>query len=320
MPFCLQRAIFLKEMKKKHRQWLDQFLGNCAALNRSEHTLVNYRSDLQKFIEFYEYNYRGKLYRAKASCIEEYQKFLAGKRLDLPNKRRILWWRRQVGAPVVGRALSINTQKRHLSTIKNFYDYLIEANQDKMFRFFKLNPVRPKIHTIKLKDQDINHTKLLNHRDWDGLMRTLKRPKEFLVAYLLYYGGLRLEELCRLTYQDFSPRTKSLSFIRKGGKRHFLKLHEFDTIYDYLERHRQLGRHDSDKLFVNAWGRQVSKRAMHGYIKRMLKRAGLSQELTPHSFRKACATNLYMQFKDILLVRNYLNHQDAKVTQTYIEY
>ena len=44
-----------------------------------------------------------------------------------------------------------------------------------------------------------------------------------------------------------------------------------------------------------------------------------SDELTPHSFRKACATNLYEQTKDLLFVRDYLNHSDAKVTQTYIE-
>ena len=77
----------------------------------------------------------------------------------------------------------------------------------------------------------------------------------------------------------------------------------------------------NDTVFLNRFARPISTRGMYGRISRILKRAGInSKGLGPHSFRKACATNLYIQTKDILLVRNYLNHKDAKVTQTYIEY
>ena len=51
----------------------------------------------------------------------------------------------------------------------------------------------------------------------------------------------------------------------------------------------------------------------------ILTKSGLPSELTPHSFRRACATNLYIETKDLLFVRDYLNHHDAKVTQTYID-
>ena len=51
----------------------------------------------------------------------------------------------------------------------------------------------------------------------------------------------------------------------------------------------------------------------------ILKKSGLPSSLTPHSFRRACATNLYIETRDLLLVRDYLNHHDAKVTQTYID-
>ena len=51
----------------------------------------------------------------------------------------------------------------------------------------------------------------------------------------------------------------------------------------------------------------------------ILKKCGLPSNLTPHSFRRACATNLYLKTRDLLLVRDYLNHHDAKVTQSYID-
>ena len=53
---------------------------------------------------------------------------------------------------------------------------------------------------------------------------------------------------------------------------------------------------------------------------KIIERATLEiSDITPHSFRKACATELYMKSKDLLYVRDYLNHKDAKVTQTYID-
>ena len=58
---------------------------------------------------------------------------------------------------------------------------------------------------------------------------------------------------------------------------------------------------------------------MYNRITNILKKCNLPEELTPHSFRRACATNLYIETKDLLLVRDYLNHHDAKVTQTYID-
>ena len=58
---------------------------------------------------------------------------------------------------------------------------------------------------------------------------------------------------------------------------------------------------------------------MYNRVLKILEKSNLPKELTPHSFRRACATNLYLETRDLLLVRDYLNHHDAKVTQTYID-
>ena len=306
-------------MYVKHKKWLESFLTNCEKLNRSAHTIKNYRSDLERYIQFHEYFYAAHINRANAKTIEMYKDFLTGNSPKVRKGwRKLLWYRRVKNAPNPLN-LGVNSQKRHLSSIKNFYDYLIQSHEDSSNLFAK-NPVKSKIHTIKVKDADIEHTRLLNHREWDALDKNLYKVKDRLISHLLYFGGLRLEELCRLKYSDFSQRTKSLSFIRKGGERHFLKLREFEEIFDLVETHKRNSSIDAKHLFVNSQGIAVSNRAMYAHIKRMFLRAGLSSGLTPHSFRKACATNLYIESKDILLVRNYLNHKDAKVTQTYIEY
>lgn len=305
-------------MYPKHRKWLEGFLSNCEKLNRSPHTIINYRSDLERYLTFYEYYFSRHINKANAKTIELYKDFLSGNPPAQKRNWRSLFWFRKCAKIPRAASLGVNSQKRHLSSVKNFYEYLIQSHEDTS-RLFKKNPVKSKIHAIKVKDADVSHTKLLRHREWDLLEKNLIKTKDRLIASLLYYGGLRLGELCRLEYKDFSSRTESLSFIRKGGERHYLKIREFHAIYDLLESHRRNQSFISERLFVNRQGAPVSKRAMHGYIKRMFQRAGLPEDLTPHSFRKACATNMYAESKDILLVRNYLNHKDAKVTQTYIE-
>ena len=52
---------------------------------------------------------------------------------------------------------------------------------------------------------------------------------------------------------------------------------------------------------------------------KLLRSAGCTRSRSTQ-FSEARATNLYLRTKDLLFVRDYLNHKDAKVTQTYIDY
>lgn len=310
-------------MRKLHKLWLLTFLSNCQKLNKSEHTIKNYRCDLQKFIYWFEATHRIDLNKAKAQTIEQYKDYLAGVsfKTHRPYLNLLFFWQKRTYPKVISqKALSIGSKKRHLSAIKNFYEYLIQANEGQN-SLFKENPVKNKLHSIRLKDADINHTRLLTPAHWDNFEKQLKTPRERLIGYLLYFGGLRLEELTRLKVGDFSQRSQSLTFIRKGGQLHTIKLQEFDLIFDCLVKTLGNSFSESRYIFLNRFGFPISTRSMYQTIKKLLVKAGLSSYgLSPHSFRKACATNMYKLSKDILQVRNYLNHKDAQVTQTYIEY
>ena len=74
-------------------------------------------------------------------------------------------------------SLSVNSRKRHLSSIKNFYEYLKEYYEDEK-KIFQVNPVKTKIHNIRLKDEDISPTKLLTEEDWQALKSGLFRLRE----------------------------------------------------------------------------------------------------------------------------------------------
>lgn len=314
-------------MKNHHQMYLDQYISNCSLNNKSEHTLKNYRIDLVKFLNWYEAHYASPLHKAKGEIIEEYKTLLTnGGTYSLEKKRNVLthflfglfkyFLNRNPKIIQQQRPLAVSSRKRHLSSIKNFFEYLKQFYEDKNGRFLT-NPVKEKIHGIKLKEIDINHTPMLTRDHWDNLDEKLYRTKERLVTHLLYFAGLRIHELAGLKFSDFDFESHSLKVRRKGGKVHHYKPSRSQEIFYLLKIHQKDV--NSEWLFPAKINGPASTRSLYHYIKKLLKKCGCPNEISPHSFRKACATNLYLETKDLLFVRNYLNHSDAKVTQTYID-
>ncbi|MGZ3809200.1 MAG: tyrosine-type recombinase/integrase, partial [Bacteriovorax sp.] len=126
-------------------------------------------------------------------------------------------------------------------------------------------------------------------------------------------------ELCFLKISNFDHKAKILTFTRKGGSVHTLVIQKEDLIFKNLDFYLNQQGMKSDFLFQNKEGKPYSIKTFYNQIMKIISRADVSEGITPHSFRKACATNLYIRTKDLLYVRDYLNHSDAKVTQTYID-
>jgi integrase/recombinase XerC len=315
-----------QKLHKKHNIWLNKFLNNCVESNKSPHTIKNYRSDLERFLLWYEITNHTTIDRKRQGTIESYKEFLlkGGKINTSFNLLRVILnlflfkLTIQVKSELRTSPLSVNSAKRHLSSIKNFYEYLKQTHEGHSSKF-KHNPVKTKIHSIKVKEIDIASTVLIPKEEWRVLIESTHRTRERLILQLLYWGGLRLSELTQLRYSYFDHKTKILRIPRKGGYLHEFRIQNEDQIFKNVNFMYKNKVNDSDFIFTNYEHNCLSSRSMYNIIKKLLENNGCNKYLTPHSFRKACATNLYEKTKDLLLVRDYLNHHDAKVTQTYIE-
>lgn len=315
---------------------LDEYLFNLKRLNKSEHTIKNYRADLNKFIEWLKNEEKITLEKTNGETIGRYKEFLSsGGGVYQQSKPLQLWgWfqmaiSRAIFKKNISRRLlffqhpmSVSSRRRHLSSIKNFFQYLKEKNEDTSDRFAK-NPVKSKIHAITLKESDVIPTAMMSRDEFIKIEEKTYRTNERLILYLLYFGGLRLSELCELKIHQFDFESKTLTFKRKGGYMHTLAFRNAGPIFKNLEFYLSSLQIDGEYLFKNKKGGPVSPRTMYNKIVKMIDRAIPTnlqkQRISPHSFRKACATELYMATKDLLFVRDYLNHKDAKVTQTYID-
>ncbi|WP_127716135.1 site-specific integrase [Halobacteriovorax sp. HLS] len=313
-------------MNKKNQIWLDSFLKNCEELNKSEHTIRNYKCDLEKYILWYEATYLTAIDIPQKNCIEQYKSFLLNGG-SISKKTNLLTWFFSlfilrniliINHSITSKALSNNSAKRHISSIKSLYEFLRQTH-DGFSKKFSTNPVKDKIHKIKVKEIDVNNTKILPKEVWRELIESTYRTKERVILQLLYWGGLRLSELTQLKYSHFDFSKRELSLHRKGGYIHEFRIQNEEEIFKNIRFLKDNDPHGGEFIFTNSEGKCLSTRSMYNLIKKLISRVANDAQLTPHSFRKACATNLYDKTKDLLLVRDYLGHHDAKVTQTYIE-
>jgi integrase/recombinase XerD len=324
-----------QDLPDELNNYLESYLSNLKRLNKSAHTIVNYRADLIKFFTWIHEVKNIGLNKVNGDIISEYKEFLQNggdvyKTRPKMGKFQFIFWFNAIALATLFKKrgpksllffqspLSVGSRRRHLSGLKNFFQYLKETHEDHGQKFSK-NPVKSKIHAIKLKDIDVISTRLLKHKDFELAFEKSFRTKDRLILLLLYYGGMRLSELSFLKYRDFDLQNKCITFVRKGGSIHRLFIKNADQIFSYYHFYISQTGMESEYLFHNKSKKAYSTKAVYNLIMKILERAEVDAAITPHSFRKACATNLYRETKDLLAVRDYLNHSDAKVTQTYIE-
>ena len=160
---------------------------------------------------------------------------------------------------------------------------------------------------------------MLTREDWARVEDNIWRPQERLLLCLLYYGGLRLSEVGGLKVENFDIQSHSITFKRKGGKVQTLFPEEAGIVFERLEYWLDRRLVESPWVFP---GKEGTFPLLPGPsitpLPLFLRQSGVPLA-TPHSFRKARATELYLKTKDLLRVRDYLGHSDAKVTQTYID-
>ena len=323
---------------------LEEYLSNLRRLNKSEHTIKNYRADLLKFFSWVEHDQKLKIEKVNGDIIGKYKEFLGNGGnvykdvVRNPNaesrKKSVLGWLKSLIGKAsffkrtekyllfIQNAMSVSSRRRHLSSLKNFFEYLKEIHEDTSDKFSK-NPVKSKIHAITLKEIDVTPTTMISKEDFKLIEERTFRTSERLILYLLYYGGLRLSELCELKISNFDFQSRTMTFNRKGGYVHTLVIQKDELIFKNLKHY--IGENEFNKIFLfqTKRGTSYSPKAMYNKIIKIIERAipnnEISTRITPHSFRKGCATELYIKSKDLLYVRDYLNHKDAKITQTYID-
>ena len=136
----------------------------------------------------------------------------------------------------------------------------------------------------------------------------------------LYGLGLRVSELVGLKISGIWFDEGFVSVIGKGNKQRLVPLGDMarDAIQDYLEvRGCAADSGSSDILFLNRFGRALTRVAVFKMIKSYAVKAGISKEISPHTLRHSFATHLIENGADLRAVQEMLGHESILTTEIY---
>lgn len=274
---------------------IEEFMSYLQNVKKMSHnTVLSYRRDLLQM----------------AAYLEERGIKDAGKVTKTSLNSYILFMERE------GKATT--TISRMLASMKAFFHYefserKIRRNPAELVRAPKIEKKAPVILTVD------EVTALLNQ----PCGRTPKEIRDKAMLELLYATGIRVSELTNLKLTDIN---RSIGFLtcRDSGRDRTIPFSGVakSVLEDYLLNARPIltkGR-ESEWLFVNCNGGQMSRQGFWKIIKFYGGKAGIQEDITPHTLRHSFAAHLIGSGADMKAVQVILGHSDVATTQMYAAY
>ena len=257
----------------------------------SPHTLAAYRRDLAGFTAFL--SRRGRVVgAAKLGDLSEY----------LAELRR--------------RGLGARSAARHVSAVRGLYRFLLAAGEirrDPTEHLESPRPPRRLPRTLSIEDA----AALVESPD----LSAPEGLRDRAMLELLYASGLRASECLALRLEDLNIAAGYVMATGKGNRQRLVPVGAqaltWVERYALTSRPAFVKRGDSGALFVNRYGRPLSRQALWMVIKRAGRRAGVRSTVSPHTLRHSFASHLLERGADLRSVQAMLGHVDIATTQIY---
>lgn len=251
----------------------------------SQNTVASYCSDVEKFMDFYN----GPLEKAGVADIEEYLSFR--------------------------HELSERSQARLLSSLRSFFDWMVLEG------FMKDNPCDkvdgPKIGRylpdVLSEEEVAMMIDELPSEKWQAV-------RDKAVLEMLYGCGLRVSEAVNLEISCLFMEEGFVRVIGKGDKERLVPMGEMavSAVKEYLVVRPEPGdSRFSDVLFLNRFGKSLSRVSMFNMVKERARAVGIAKEISPHTLRHSFATHLIEHGADLRVVQEMLGHESIVTTEIY---
>ena len=208
------------------------------------------------------------------------------------------------------------SQARSISALKSFFNYLLFEGE---IHSSPLNDIEsPKIEN-KLPE-------VLTEDEIKRLISSVNLDSEFgqrnkTIIEVLYGTGIRVSELIELKLSNIFFKENILKVTGKGNKERFVPLGKIALleIKKYLNDRDKLKINSkfSDILFLNRYGRQLTRSMIFKVINDSSKNAEIDKKISPHTLRHSYATHLLKNGADLRTIQLILGHESITTTEIY---
>ncbi len=203
---------------------------------------------------------------------------------------------------------------RHLSALRGFFAFARDEGElaEDPARFLE----NPKLVR--------SLPEVLSRSEMDSLLAAPDLGDKFgfrdrTMLELLYASGLRVSELCSLRALDFDAQANLLRVFGKGAKERLVPVHATAAgfLLDYIRHWRPLFDPKAPELFLNRFGKAISRVSVWKLVQQYALVAGIRCSISPHTFRHSFATHLLEGGADLRSVQMLLGHADIAATEIY---
>ena len=211
--------------------------------------------------------------------------------------------------------LSKRSQARLLSSLRSFFDWLVMEGDRKdnpcdAVDSPKLGRYLPDVLSVEEVTAIMDSADLTT---WTGI-------RDRSILEILYGCGLRVSEAVGLKISQVYLDEGFVRVVGKGNKERIVPMGEMavQAVRNYLEYRivPESSQYD-DILFLNRFGRSLSRVAMFNMVKKQAMLAGVDKEISPHTFRHSFATHLIENGADLRVVQEMLGHESILTTEIY---
>lgn len=173
----------------------------------------------------------------------------------------------------------------------------------------------------KPKAKDCLHERILSESDVSAMITGETNPRNRVILLLLYSSGLRVSELCQLTWKDLKSRGESgqVTVLGKGSKTRTVLLPA--AVWNEIMRLR-CDAHSGDAIFPSRenddMGRHLDRTQVYRIVAAAASRAGIEGRVSPHWLRHSHASHSLEHGAPIHLVQATLGHSDITTTARYL--
>jgi integrase/recombinase XerD len=143
------------------------------------------------------------------------------------------------------------------------------------------------------------------------------------ILELAYASGLRLAELRSVRLEQLQLGAGFLNVIGKGNKERVVPVGRkaVAALHRYLEagRPKLVKPRSPGTVFLTRRGTAFSAVTLWSRIKKRVRRAGITRNVTPHMLRHSFATHLLEHGADLRVIQELLGHASISTTEVYTQ-
>ncbi len=209
------------------------------------------------------------------------------------------------------------SQARILSGVRSFYKFLlmdrrIDTLPTELLPSPKIGEHLPEVLSVEEIDRIISGIDL---SEKEG-------QRNRAIIEMLYSCGLRVSELCNLLISDIWRDEGFVKVMGKGRKERFVPisgraLREL-SLWEECRCHINIRPGNEDYVFLSfKRGRKLSRITVFHIVKVLAENAGITKEISPHTFRHSFATHLLEGGANLRAIQEMLGHESIATTEIY---